>query len=235
MGDHSSGDGQIIIPDLESKSSGELVKCFREDWGKIIVTDNTGKSFTLYAVKSEVDLNEYELPPLPPAGMFDIRFGSGRIAENLRNNVQSIEMSGIQYPVTVKVENMSIVLKDKTGTEINEELYPGEELKITNKSINKLVVLSGEVIAPIKYSLEQNYPNPFNPTTTINFSIPEATKVTLTIYNLLGERVSVLVNSELEAGNYSYQWNARNVATGLYIYELRTDNFVSVKKMVSLK
>ena len=130
---------------------------------------------------------------------------------------------------------MSITLQDKSGKEINTELKPGEELKITNKSVNKLIVLSGEFIAPIKYSLEQNYPNPFNPTTTIKFSIPEVTKATLTIYNVLGERVSVLVNSELEAGNYSYQWNARNVATGLYIYELRTDNFVSVKKMLLLK
>ena len=167
--------------------------------------------------------------------MFDIRFGSGRIAEDLRNSVQSIEMSGLQYPVTVEVENMSITLQDESGKAINSELKPGETLKITNKSINKLIVLCGEFIAPIKYSLEQNYPNPFNPTTTIDFSIPEATKVRLTIYNVLGEQVNILVSSELDAGKYSYQWNAGNVATGLYIYELRTDKFVSVKKMLLLK
>ncbi|MBP9583516.1 MAG: T9SS type A sorting domain-containing protein, partial [Ignavibacterium sp.] len=85
-------------------------------------------------------------------------------------------------------------------------------------------------------ALEQNYPNPFNPSTKIEFSIPEdVNNVRLTIYNALGQRVAELVNSKMEAGKYSYIWNASNLATGLYIYELRTDKFVSVKKMMLLK
>jgi len=59
--------------------------------------------------------------------------------------------------------------------------------------------------------------------------------VKLTIYNALGERMAELVNGNLTAGKYQYQWDAGNVATGMYIYELRTDKFVSVKKMVLLK
>jgi len=88
---------------------------------------------------------------------------------------------------------------------------------------------------PSSYSLEQNYPNPFNPATTIKFSLPEATNVTLTIYNALGQKITELVNTKLEAGRYSYQWDAKNVATGIYIYELRTEKFVSMKKMILLK
>ena len=96
-------------------------------------------------------------------------------------------------------------------------------------------MVSGEVI-PDKYALEQNYPNPFNSSTKIEFSIPEnVNNVTLTIYNLLGQKVTELVNSKMEAGKYSYVWNASDVATGLYIYELRTDKFISVKKMILLK
>jgi flagellar hook assembly protein FlgD len=84
--------------------------------------------------------------------------------------------------------------------------------------------------------LEQNYPNPFNPSTKIEFSIPEdANNVSLTIYDALGQRVAELINGKMEAGKYSYVWNANNAATGLYIYELRTDKFVSVKKMMLLK
>jgi hypothetical protein len=90
-------------------------------------------------------------------------------------------------------------------------------------------------ITPEDYALEQNYPNPFNPTTTIKFALPEAANVTLIIYNTLGQKVSELVDSKLEAGNYSYQWNAKNAATGIYIYELRAQNFVSIKKMMRLK
>ena len=82
----------------------------------------------------------------------------------------------------------------------------------------------------------QNYPNPFNPNTVIEFSLPEnVSNVRLSIYNALGEKVAELINTELVAGKYSYQWNAQNEATGIYIYELRTDNFVSVKKMILVK
>ena len=228
-----TGAGQIIIPETLAKGEAP-VEYFKEDWGKIVLTDAAGISYTLYAIKGNVDLSQYELPPAPMAGMFDIRFSGGRIAEDLSNS-KSIEMQGITYPVKVKVENMNISLQDETGKEIQTQLKPGEEITIDNKTINKLTVLSGELIAPIEYALEQNYPNPFNPSTTIKFSLPESSDVTLTIYNTLGQKVTELVNGKLDAGRYSYQWNASNVATGMYIYELRTSNFVSVKKMVLLK
>ena len=88
---------------------------------------------------------------------------------------------------------------------------------------------------PENYTLYQNYPNPFNPSTRIKFSLPEAANVILTIYNTLGQKVTELVNTRLEAGYYNFSWDASNVETGMYIYELRTDNFVSVKKMILLK
>jgi hypothetical protein len=174
------------------------------------------------------------MPPMPPTGMFDIRFSSGRMAEDINSGIQTIDMSGITYPLTVRVEGMDIRLQDVTGKQINVNLKAGEDVLISDASIQKLMV-SGELI-PTVYALEQNYPNPFNPSTKIEFSIPEdVNNVTLTIYNTLGQRVAELVNSKMEAGYYSYEWNASDVATGLYIYELRTDKFVSVKKMMLLK
>ena len=88
---------------------------------------------------------------------------------------------------------------------------------------------------PTVYSLEQNYPNPFNPSTTIKFAIPEISAVRLTIYNALGQRVAELVNNTLDAGSYSFNWDASGVASGLYFYELNTNNYSSVKKMMLLK
>ena len=229
-----SAAGDIILPNAISKSNAKVADFFKDDWGKIIVTDKAGRSYTLYAVKGEVDLNQYEMPPAPPAGMFDIRFGSGRIAEDINNSIQSIDMSGVEYPIKVRVEGMDIRLQDQTGKEINQNVKAGEEVMIGNSAINKLMV-SGQLI-PDKYSLDQNYPNPFNPSTTIEFSLPENVKnVKLTIYNVLGQKVTELVNTSLDAGKYVYQWNAKNVATGLYIYELRTDKFVAIKKMMLLK
>jgi hypothetical protein len=93
-----------------------------------------------------------------------------------------------------------------------------------------------EISFPNEFELEQNYPNPFNPSTVIEFSLPENVgNVQLSIYNTLGEKVAELVNTTLTAGHYQYQWNAQNAATGMYTYELRTDRFVTVKKMLLLK
>lgn len=89
---------------------------------------------------------------------------------------------------------------------------------------------------PEEYNLYQSYPNPFNPSTVIEFALPEyVSNVTLSIYNILGEKVAEPVNTSMAAGKYSFQWNAQDFATGMYIYELRTDNFVSIKKMLLLK
>ena len=224
--------GQIILPETLAKV--QAFENFPEDWGRIILTDAAGVSYTLYAVKGEVDLSQYELPPAPPKGMYDFRFSSGRIAEDISGAVKTIDMSGVLYPLTVRVEGMDIRLMDETGKTVNVNLKSGEDVLISDATIQKLMV-SGELL-PIVYSLEQNYPNPFNPITMIEFSLPEdVTNVKLSIYNALGEKVEELVNTSLTAGKYSYQWNAQNIATGMYIYELRTDNFVSVKKMVLLK
>jgi hypothetical protein len=230
----STGAGVINPPTLAKGTSKLVAQDDKSEWGKITLTDASGKSYTLYSVDGEVNLDHYQMPPLPPAGMFDIRYSSNRKAEDLKESNQTIEMRGLEYPVTVRVEKMSIKLQDETGKIVNERLKSGEEVTISNSAISKLMVSSD--LIPVEYALEQNYPNPFNPSTKIEFSIPEdVSNVTLTIYNALGQRVAELVNSKMEAGKYSYLWNASNLATGLYIYELRTDKFVSVKKMMLLK
>ena len=228
-----SGAGDIVLPSALAKGN-EPKEWFKEDWGRIVMTDATGKTFTLYAVKGDVNLNQYEMPPKPPAGTFDIRYNSGRIAEDINSSLQAIDMSGVTYPLTVKAEGMDIRVMDETGKKINENVKQGEDVVISNATIQKLMV-TGDLI-PTVYALEQNYPNPFNPSTTIEFSLPEdVSNVKLSIYNALGEKVAELVNGSLVSGRYRYQWNARNVATGMYIYELRTNKFVSVKKMILIK
>jgi hypothetical protein len=229
-----NNDGQIIIPDVSLKSNAEFINWIGEDWGKIVMKDANGNSCTLYSVTGDIDLNKYGMPPLPPTGMFDIRFSSGRIAEDINSSLQTIELRGVAYPITVRAEGMDMRLMDESGKTINLNLKSGESVTISDSRIEKLTV-SGETI-PTVYALEQNYPNPFNPSTVIEFSLPEdVSNVKLSVYNTLGEKVAELVNSTLAAGRYSYQWNAKNVATGMYIYELRTDKFVLVKKMLLLK
>jgi hypothetical protein len=89
--------------------------------------------------------------------------------------------------------------------------------------------------APNAFALNQNYPNPFNPSTEIRFSIPQSSLVHLDIYNLIGQKVSSLINKELPAGNYSEKFDASRLSSGIYFYTLRAGSHVETKKMMLIK
>jgi hypothetical protein len=88
---------------------------------------------------------------------------------------------------------------------------------------------------PGGYVLEQNYPNPFNPSTAIKFRIPEASNVRLKIFNSLGEEVAELVNEYMEAGTYTYNFDASKLPSGIYVYTLQTGEQLISKKMTLIK
>jgi len=90
---------------------------------------------------------------------------------------------------------------------------------------------------PAKFYLQQNYPNPFNPKTTIEYGLPKDVKLSVTIYNILGQKVSVLVNGKQEAGRYKIQFDAADLglASGVYFYQIRSKDFVKSYKMLLLK
>ena len=238
-----TGAGQIIITETLSKS--EPIEFFPEDWGRIVLTDAAGVSYTLYAVHGEVNLDQYELPPAPPPGMFDIRYSSGRIAENLSSDLQIIEMQGIAYPITIKAEGLTIALQDENGEIVNSVLAPGKELIINNSSVNKLVILSAELgkSTPAVFSLEQNYPNPFNPSTVFSYQLPINGNVTLKVFDILGNEINTLVNEYKTAGRYEVEFSASTLPSGVYFYQLKAVDpstgsgqaFVETKKMILLR
>ncbi len=88
---------------------------------------------------------------------------------------------------------------------------------------------------PSDFTLSQNYPNPFNPSTSISFSIPAGSKVKLIVFNAAGQQVAELVNENLSAGTYEYQFNAGKLTSGIYFYRLTTDQFTDTKKMILVK
>jgi hypothetical protein len=101
-------------------------------------------------------------------------------------------------------------------------------------------VNSSENKIPTEYRLEQNYPNPFNPSTTIYFSLPRNSVVSLKIYDMLGREVKTLLNQQMNAGIHSINWNAENeidekVTSGIYIYRITAGDFISAKKMILIK
>ena len=88
---------------------------------------------------------------------------------------------------------------------------------------------------PEKFALAQNYPNPFNPSTTIRYSLPQRSHVTLSVYNTLGQQVAQLVNADIDAGNHDIQFNASNLASGVYFYRIQAGSYVETRKLVLIR
>ncbi len=98
-----------------------------------------------------------------------------------------------------------------------------------------LTAINEEKRLPNKFQLLQNYPNPFNPSTTIIYSIIRENFVTLNIYDILGQKVSTLVNQQQRAGTYKVTFDGSNLSSGIYFYQLHSGNFQVVKKMLLMK
>lgn len=96
-----------------------------------------------------------------------------------------------------------------------------------------VVINSGEI--PKVYKLYDNYPNPFNPSTLIKFDIPFSSDVDISVYDVTGKESARIISQKLEAGSYSYLWNAENFPSGVYFYSIRAEKFYSTKKMVLIK
>jgi hypothetical protein len=131
---------------------------------------------------------------------------------------------------------------------LNDEGYSLEGLKLLmkKKESNYLFAKSnsnGNGIfeeIPTEYELFNNYPNPFNPSTTIKYSVPKNSNIKVRIYNMMGQLIKTLVNESKSPGNYEVQWYGKNeenlsVASGIYFYQLESENFVKTNKMILLK
>lgn len=90
-------------------------------------------------------------------------------------------------------------------------------------------------ILPTEFSLEQNYPNPFNPSTTLNFALPKSDNVTIKVFDQLGREVETLLNKEMSAGKHTLNWNAGNLASGIYFVQMRSADFVKSVKAILMK
>ncbi len=134
--------------------------------------------------------------------------------------------------------NEGLINKNVWSLAINQNyLFVATEAGIKRRAINEMVtgVQSKEINLPTIFSLSQNYPNPFNPTTTIIYTIPKSSLVTIKVYDILGKLVETLVNAQKIVGNYKVEFNASKFASGVYFYQLRAGNFISTKKLVLLK
>ncbi len=172
------------------------------------------------------------------------------------NGTQNTEWETIGF---VQGHGNSNSPKNYEFTDVNPfgETPPSGDLKYRLKQIDTdgtftyygiIAEVSGSITSvdenqlPTEFSLSQNYPNPFNPTTTINFSVPvvaprgvEVQNVSLKIYDILGTEIATLVNEQKSPGNYSVEFDAGKLPSGVYIYKIAIDNFNAAKKMTLIK
>jgi hypothetical protein len=112
----------------------------------------------------------------------------------------------------------------------------GNNLYIDNITSGTIVGIGNELtLTPDSYNLAQNYPNPFNPVTTINFSLPKTSKVSIKIYDVLGKELRTLVNETKPAGIYDISFDASSLSSGVYFYRIEADNFSDIKRMMLIK
>jgi hypothetical protein len=151
---------------------------------------------------------------------------------HLLNSTDSANFAEAQF-------NLSYAESDEGGG-VHNHLYSAALLNdAISKSDKILTGIVSDKIRPLTFSLSQNYPNPFNPSTKINFTIPQSGYVTLKIYDMVGREVATLVNGNKNEGIYSIDFSAaivaRELSSGIYIYQLKEGNFIQTRKMVLLK
>lgn len=225
----------------------------------LTITDGRGQTQTLYFgidTHGGVSLTRYDMPPVPPVGAFDIRFetreGGSRVRTHPTDEVLlPIRVQAYAYPLTVAWnvrDNSSYVLMDGSGDAAFEprEMRDEGTLRVAGAEVSRLVVKrTGNGPIPESYALHQNYPNPFNPTTTIKFALPVESKVSVEVYNVLGQRVATLVNQVLPGGYHTIEWNGtrregESLSSGVYFLRLSADGtngarFNGIRKLLMMK
>ena len=158
----------------------------------------------------------------------DVKF-NGNSSLSLNSESYNIDLTGLT--------GKEVYFKVKITNSLNPVYYASEiksDAKVLGKSKAVSLDLSNKLVVK-DYDLFQNYPNPFNPATTITYQLPKSGSVTLKIYDMLGKEVMTLVNEQKEMGRYTVQFDASSLASGMYVYQLRANDFVSTKKMLLLK
>ena len=187
---------------------------------------------------SENEKLSFSLPPVPPAGGFDVRFsGDMRLTEN----GGEVFIQNEFWPMHVKL----VIIEDRSEKvewvfvdEVNGKEYSfNESGAVEISEPTERLTLHRNTLTPEHFALYQNYPNPFNPLTTISFSVGESENLhtSLQIFDVTGRLVETLVSGKLVSGSYTVNWDASNVSSGVYIYKLISGKSQITKKMILLK
>ncbi|MBI1807871.1 MAG: T9SS type A sorting domain-containing protein [Ignavibacteria bacterium] len=249
-------DGTLMLSSngTEAKSSTRLSsERMGERSAAFTFVDNADNKQTLYVEDSRGNKeseSQFDLPPIPPNGSFDVRFWSQKYVECVKND-RSVQ----EFPVVIQASAYPLTLSwniTSSDNQFHYRLSDGVTAKLL--SDHGRVVLSSEItnvkiiVSPSKasslskeFALFQNYPNPFNPSTRIQFDLPRQSIVTLKVYNIIGSEVASLIDHQtMVPGVYESKLDGSDLSSGIYFYRIAAEvidgkNFQSVKKMLLMK
>lgn len=171
------------------------------------------------------------ITPTPPAGTVTLNFlnkANSNLLDSLTSYPDSLRLRiRATGGVTPGIYTVTVTGRGPNGTPVHQ--------RTISVNIGFVGLVHNNTETPEKFFLYQNYPNPFNPTTNIKFDIVKAGDVKLTVFDVTGRSVQTLVNEQLSAGSYSYDFNASGLASGIYFYKVETPEFTSIKKMILVK
>ena len=206
-----------------------------QSFNSITISDNSERGTKLYFgldMDGNVSLADYELPPVPPEGSFDVRFASQRMVELFSSQTDktsdaTILIQSSSYPIKIdwNVHNTGIEqfeLTDANGYIGIQSMLNEGSMLISNPDVKSVTIkkIMAEFI-PVKFTLYRNYPNPFNPSTTIQFDLPARSAISLNVFNVVGQQVESLISNQAYAGGrYYFNFDGSKHSSGVYFYRL---------------
>jgi len=203
---------------------------------EITVRDNGQSETSLYITNdANANVEYFELPPLPPAGYFDVRFSNGAILET--SNATLISMQGVQYPISLSIDNPTsnyTFVDAITGEVIGTIEYGNNNnIEIKGTAGDAIKVMRSERSVPSFFI--SAYPNPVVSNTTFEYAIPQNGLVNVSLFDAIGNQISTLVSENQDAGIYKVDFDASSLTSGTYIIKLSSGDNNTVQTITVIK
>ena len=196
-----------------------------ENWGQISVGLPSNYVYSVSVFGNDVYVSTWA------GGVYKFVSTSLGKSESKNPSVKSVPIVGSWSSIGMGGIEISSIMVDET----TQTIYAGTSSGAIYKKVDGTTDINNETVVPTKFELAQNYPNPFNPSTKIEFSIPKAGLYAIKVFNILGQEVETIVNQDFIAGKYIFNFDARNLTSGIYFYKLVGNNVSITKKMMLLK